>query len=98
MSTRTEHVETLQGQGTLVLPDSKLPVDYLVRVLQHYSNDTPTLKEAAGTLSGFSHSDVVFAVLAGQPLKLVLQDGRCAQIRLAGLDGDFEVTGPIGDR
>jgi hypothetical protein len=95
VSNRTEHVETLQGRGTLILPDNTCAVEYLVRIFQNYSDDTPGLKQAAGSLAGFEKGDVVFTVLAGQPLELVLADGRCARIILAGLEGDFEVIGPI---
>ena len=90
MSDGTEHVETLQGRGTLTLPDTTTcAVEYMVRIFQNYS------KQAAGSLAGFEKGDVVFAVLAGQPLELELEDGRYAKIILAGLHGDFEVIGPI---
>lgn len=95
MSDRTEHVETLQGQGQLILPDRVGPVGYSIRVIQNYRNGAPMLKEAAGRLEGLDRDDIVFSVLAGQPLELVLEDGRRAKILLAGLDGDFEVTGPF---
>ena len=98
MSNRTEHVETLQGRGTLVLPDTTCAVEYLVRVFRNSSHDTPSLQQAAGSLAGFEKGDIVFAVLAGQPLELVLADGRCAKIILAGLEGDFEVIGPIAPK
>jgi hypothetical protein len=66
-----------------------------VCIFQNNSHDTRTLQQAAGRLAGFEKGDVVFAVLAGQPVDLVLADGRCAKIILEGLEGDSEVIGPI---
>ena len=82
MSGQTER-ETLRGQGILILPDGGRPVDYVI------------IQQTAGRLAGVEHEDIVFAVLAAQPLELVLEDGRSAKIMLAGLEGNFEVTGPI---
>ena len=61
----------------------------------HGKDISELLQTGRGSLAGFEKGDVVFAVLAGQPLELVLEDGRCAKIILAGLHGDFEVIGPI---
>jgi nicotinamidase-related amidase len=59
-------------------------------VFQNYSHGAPTLKKAAGRIEGVEADDIVFSVLAGQPLELVLEDGRRTNILLAGLAGDFE--------
>lgn len=83
---RQPEQETLQGQGILILPDGSRPVDYVI------------VKQAVGRLAGFEHEDIVFAVLAAQAVELVLEDGRRAKIMLAGLEGDFEVTGPISPK
>ena len=95
VSGQSEKVETLLGRGTLILPDCTCAVDYLVRISPGGSGGTQDIPQAVGTLTGFEIEDVVFPVLARQPLELVLADGRRARIILAGLEGGFEVIGPM---